>query len=242
MIVFPALDIFNGEVVRLIEGDFSQKTVYAKDPMTWIENFNEANFEFMHLVDLSGAKNPDERQLEVFKKIIRASKMKIQTGGGVRSLKDIENLLDLGADRVVLGSLAVINPELMQIALKEFGPSRITLALDVKIENEMAMVMIQGWQNASAFTLEAVVAKFLDHGLTRILCTDISRDGRMTGPNIELYQNLVLEFPNLEIQASGGVSSPKDLSELSKIKAHSVVIGKALLSGAVKIDEVRLYA
>ncbi|MCC6137314.1 MAG: 1-(5-phosphoribosyl)-5-[(5-phosphoribosylamino)methylideneamino]imidazole-4-carboxamide isomerase [Bdellovibrionaceae bacterium] len=242
MIVYPAIDLIDGKVVRLIEGDFQQETVYAQDPFAIVKKYADQGAEFMHLVDLSGAKDSHKRQISLIAKILKTSSLKIQVGGGLRTFEDIQELINAGADRVVLGSVVVKNPELAHKALDFFGPQKITFALDVRIENQSAIVRTQGWTETSGLTLEEIASPFVKKGLQRILCTDIAVDGRPLGPNVNLYKNLCTTFPQLQIQASGGVDTLEDLQNLKKSGAHSVVIGRALLTEKLSLSEALVYA
>lgn len=242
MILYPAVDLMNGEVVRLVEGDFNAKTVFAKTPKDILGGFAADGAKFGHLVDLSGAKDPAFKQTALIASLVRDVPLKIQTGGGVRTLVDIEALIEAGADRVVVGSLAVTQPETMIQAIQQFGPSRLCLALDVRVESGEAVVMTHGWTKSSLKTFGDVLAPFLERGLTRVLCTDISVDGRMTGSNVTLYRSLLDKYPTLELQASGGVAKLSDLAALKESGVHSVVVGRALLSGAFTLKEALAYA
>jgi phosphoribosylformimino-5-aminoimidazole carboxamide ribotide isomerase len=242
MILYPAVDLMAGEVVRLIEGDFTLKTIFARDPKELLSGFAADGAKFAHLVDLSGAKDPSFKQTALIASLIEQVPLKIQTGGGVRALEDIEALIAAGAERVVVGSLAVLKPEVMLEALEKFGPERLCLALDVRMEGGEPVVMTHGWTKSSAKTFGDVLAPYLQRGLRRVLCTDISVDGRMTGSNVGLYRSLMDKYPSLELQASGGVAKLSDLEALKKSGVHSVVIGRALLSGAFTLKEALAYA
>lgn len=237
MILYPAIDLLDGAVVRLFQGDFAQKTVFAKDPKELLSRFAASGAEYAHLVDLSGAKNPALRQTPLITSLLSDVPLKVQVGGGVRELADVQSLLSAGAERVVIGSLAVTKPEAVFQAIEEFGPNRLTLALDVRLEDREPIVMTHGWTKSSFQTFRQVLTPFLERGLTRVLCTDISVDGRMIGPNIILYQKILKSFPELELQASGGVARLSDLTALKGAGVHSAVIGRALLTGAFTLEE-----
>lgn len=238
MKIYPAIDLLDGNCVRLAQGEFSASTVYSSDPLSMAFSFARAGAEFLHLVDLSGAKDPRARQLPLLRSIIQASQLRVQVGGGIRSFQDVRDILQAGADRVVIGSAAVAKPELVLEILGEFGGERLTLALDVRLDNSnVPRLALQGWQDQTKITVEESLAPFLGKGLSRVLCTDISRDGMMSGPNLELYERLQRDFPSLEFQASGGVSSLADIRALREAGLGAVVIGRALYAGAFSLEE-----
>ncbi len=238
MEIYPALDLLNGQCVRLKEGNFNHKTIYSKDAKSIVQAIENAGCKNLHLVDLSGAKDPSEKQTILIHQLITGSQLKIQCGGGVRSLQDVTYLLNLGADRIVLGSIAVSDPNLTFSILKEVGPNYITLALDVQIDpNGSLRIATDAWRKTSSENISDWISYYLDAGLNRILCTDISRDGMMKGPNFLLYQNLVKTFPQIQFQASGGISCLQDLHTLKKIGVHSTIIGRAFYEGAISLQE-----
>lgn len=238
MILVPAVDLLDGQVVRLVEGDFERKTIFAgRTPSALLHGYVTSGAKQLHLVDLSGARSPEQRQTELIESIVRDVRAEIQVGGGVRKLAEIEQLLATGAARVAIGSLIITEPQTAFQALEKFGPERVTFALDVRLVDSKPMVMSHGWQKATGQSFSEVITPFAEAGLKRVLCTDIALDGRMQGPNVALYRSLSDRFPNLEIQASGGVSNIGDLEQLVRTGVHSVVIGRALLSGAIDLAE-----
>lgn len=238
MILVPAVDLLDGQVVRLIEGDFERKTIFAgRTPASLLNGYVASGAKQLHLVDLSGARSPEDRQSALIESIVRAVDAEIQVGGGVRHLHEIEQLLATGAARVVIGSLLITEPATAYKALEKYGPARLTFALDVRLIDGIPMVMSHGWQKATGQSFSDTIAPFVEAGLKRVLCTDIALDGRMQGPNASLYRSLADRFPALEIQASGGVSNIGDLEQLARTGVHSVVIGRALLSGAIDLME-----
>lgn len=241
MILYPAIDLIDGEVVRLKQGDFARKTVFASSPHELLKHLVEQNATCLHLVDLSGARDPAKRQLPLLKELVDSFPLRIQVGGGIRSLEQIEELLKIGVDRVVLGSLVLTEPEVAKSALKAFGPSRLTFALDIQMRSHEPIVMTHGWQRSSNKTFSEVLTPYLELGLKRVLCTDISVDGLPTGPNVPLYRSLLKTFPDLELQASGGVDQLSDLTSLKDAGLHSVVIGRALLTGSFTFREAQSH-
>ncbi len=232
MIIYPAIDLIAGEVVRLHKGDFDQKTTYGTDPVAVARAYAEAGASWLHLVDLDGAKDPANRQTALIADIIAGSGLKVQTGGGIRSRADLEALLDAGASRVVIGSLAVREPDLVRQMFLDFGAESICLAADVIRRDGAFLVAVSGWQEASSLKLSDLIAGFADVGLRHVLCTDIDRDGTMTGPNAGLYAEIKADFPDIRLQASGGVKGIEDLDGLS---TDGVIIGRAIYEGAVDL-------
>lgn len=232
MIVYPAIDLIDGEVVRLHKGDFDQKTTYGSDPVAVARAYADAGASWLHLVDLDGAKNPKNRQTNLISRIIDGSGLKVQTGGGIRSREDVEALIKAGASRVVIGSLAVREPDLVSSMFDEFGVDAICLAADVVRPDDEFMIAVSGWQEASTLSLFDFIGGFIPAGLCHVLCTDIDRDGTMTGPNGTLYRRVKQQFPDIQLQASGGVSGVDDLRDLP---TDGVIIGKAIYEGAIDL-------
>lgn len=232
MIIYPAIDLIDGEVVRLHKGDFDQKTTYGSDPVAVARAYADAGATWLHLVDLDGAKNPENRQTDLIGRIIDGSGLKVQTGGGIRSRDDVDALITAGASRVVIGSLAVREPDLVASMLDGFGVEAICLAADVVRPDDEFMIAVSGWQEASSLSLYEFIDGFVPAGLRHVLCTDIDRDGTMTGPNGTLYQTVKRQFPDIQLQASGGVSGIDDLRDLP---TDGVIIGKAIYEGAIDL-------
>jgi phosphoribosylformimino-5-aminoimidazole carboxamide ribotide isomerase len=238
MILYPALDLLDGRAVRLTRGDYSKVRVYSEDPGSVLASFRDAGAAFAHLVDLNGARDPLTRQKDKLAPLLKTPGLKVQVGGGVRTRADAEQLLSWGADRVVLGSAAVADPALVEELLSALGPSRVTLAVDVHIaEDGAAYAAIKGWKEITDQKLEPLIARYRKHGLARVLCTDISRDGAAAGPNPGLYRALSAIFPGLEVQASGGVRNLDDLATLKKGGAHSAIVGTALYEKTLDLKE-----
>ena len=239
MIIYPAIDLIDGTVVRLHKGDFAEKTTYGSNPIEVACGYRDAGAGWLHLVDLDGAKDPLNRQIRLLSEIISASGLKVQTGGGIRSRADVAALTGVGASRIVIGSLAVRDPYAVRAIFHEFGPEMICLAADVvwgQPDGDEAgyYIAVSGWQEASVMKLSAFLKAYGDVGLRHVLCTDIARDGTMTGCNVDLYQKVKRAFPGIELQASGGVSS---LTDLEKLTTDGVIIGKALYEGAFQLTD-----
>ena len=233
MIIYPAIDLIAGEVVRLHKGDFAQKTTYGTDPVAVARSYADAGASWLHLVDLDGAKDPAHRQTDLIGRIIAGSGLKVQTGGGIRSRADVEALVTAGASRVVIGSLAVRQPDLVASMIQDFGADTICLAADVVRPSDEFLVAVSGWQEASDLSLSAFLSGFVPAGLRHVLCTDIDRDGTMQGPNVDLYHTVKAAFPDIQLQASGGV---KGIEDLDGLPTDGVIIGRAIYEGAIDLS------
>lgn len=237
MKIIPAIDLLDGEVVRLHKGDYDSKTVYGNDPFEQAALFSEAGFDRIHIVDLNGARDGEFRNLSHTVRIVTELDLTVQTGGGVRSLDDITKLLDSGISRVICSSMAVRKPDQWIEALRRY-PDRCILGLDLK-EGKLSY---GGWTRTDERSLETVLAPMLEAGLREVLSTDISRDGTLGGPNIELYGELLAKYPELSWIASGGVSSIEDLHRLQSAGVTGVVVGKAYYEGRVTLKELAEFA
>jgi phosphoribosylformimino-5-aminoimidazole carboxamide ribotide isomerase len=238
MIIYPAIDLRGGRVVRLTEGRFDQEKSYGDDPLAVARGFAVAGATWLHVVDLDGAKDPAKRQTPLVEKLARESGLRVQTGGGIRDEAQIDALLAAGVQRVIVGSLAVKEPDRVRGWLKRFGAQRIVLSPDVRLDAAgIPRVAAAGWQETTGLALDDLLQSYLAAGLVHILCTDISRDGKLTGPNTALYAELVKKFPSLQIQASGGVSSLEDLRALQKTGATGAIVGRALYENKFTLKE-----
>jgi phosphoribosylformimino-5-aminoimidazole carboxamide ribotide isomerase len=238
MIIYPAIDLRGGRVVRLTEGKFDQEKSYGDDPLAVAKDFAAAGATWLHVVDLDGAKDPTKRQTALVETIARGSGLRMQTGGGIRDESQIAALLAAGAQRVIVGSVAVKQPALVHDWLRKFGPEKIILSPDVRLDaNGTPRIAAAGWQESTGVALDDFLKDFLTAGLVHILCTDISRDGKLTGPNSALYAALVKKFPALQIQASGGVSSLNDLRVLQTTGAAGAIVGRALYEKKFTLKE-----
>jgi len=236
--IIPALDLIDGKVVRLYQGDYAQKTVYSDDPQSQFTIYNQQGADWLHLVDLDGAKDITKRQLNVIASLIANTPAKIQIGGGVRTEQDVKDLLDTGAQRVVIGSTAVKEPEMVAGWMKKYGAEHIVLALDINIDAEgNKIVAVSGWQEASGQTIESLLDIYLAVGLKHVLCTDISKDGTLTGSNVDLYKEMATAYPQIEWQASGGIGSLDDIAAVARSGASGMIVGRALLEGKFTVEE-----
>jgi len=236
--IFPAMDLMDGGCVRLLKGDFEARTNYAADPIEVARGYAEAGAEWMHIVDLDGAKSGHTEQSDLVLKIAKSANIKVQTGGGIRDLEQIQKLLDGGVERVVIGSLAVTNPQMVKHWIRELGPDAICVALDVnKGEDGEYRPATKGWTEASEKTLWEVISDFLGSGLRTILVTDIGRDGMQKGGNVELYTRIQTDFPTLDLITSGGVGTLDHVKNLKAINPYGVIIGKALYEGAFTLND-----
>jgi len=235
--VYPALDIRGGRVVRLLQGDYDRETTYGDDPLPRARAFLAAGARWMHLVDLDAARAGGYTLAPLLREIADAG-LSVQTGGGVRSRDDVARLLEAGAARVVIGSLAVRESASVIEWLWEFGPERITVALDTRQDAEgQWRLPVHGWTETAGESLEVLARRFADAGLRHLLCTDIARDGMLSGPNMALYAQLRQWVPQLQVQVSGGVRDLADVATAHASGCAGVVLGKALLEGRLELVE-----
>lgn len=238
MIIYPAIDLRRGHCVRLSQGRFDAETVYGDDPVAVAKGYAAQGAKWLHVVDLDGALDATKRQFDIVSRIIAESGLRVQCGGGIRAKSDVAGLLAAGAERVVIGSLCVKEPDTVRAWIEELGRERIVAALDVRVgEDGSARVSIAGWQQDSKSTLEDMLLAVLPDGEGHLLCTDIARDGMLKGPNTALYAGLRKKFSALQIQASGGVSSLDDLRQLKAIGAAGAITGRALYERKFTLKE-----
>lgn len=236
--IIPAIDLINGKVVRLYQGDYGQKTEYTASAQERFDLYVAAGATQLHLVDLDGAKDASQRQLTVIRELLKNTRAPVQIGGGVRSEQDVKDLLDAGANRVVVGSTAVKSPELVMGWMEKYGADKIVLALDVNIDADgRRKIAVAGWQQDSGVTIEDLIERFLPAGLTHVLCTDISRDGTLQGSNVALYQSLAAQYPQVSFQASGGIGGIADIEALKGSGVGGVILGRSLLEGKFTAEE-----
>lgn len=236
--IIPALDLIDGMVVRLHQGDYSQQRDYGNESLLRLQEYQQQGAQVLHLVDLTGAKAPAARQIPLLRTLLAEIKVPVQVGGGIRNEQDVIALLDAGATRVIIGSTAVIQPKLVQGWFKRYGTDALMLALDVRINSQGSKrVAISGWQENSEATLEQVVEQFLPYGLKHVLCTDIARDGTLAGSNLALYQEITHRYPQVAFQASGGIGNLDDIAQLRGSGVEGVIVGRALLEGKFNVKE-----
>ena len=236
--VYPALDIRNGQVVRLLQGDYAQQTTYGDDPLPRAQAFAAAGASWMHLVDLDAAKAGGYTLAPLLAQIASSTSLKVQTGGGVRGYDDVARILDAGASRVVIGSLAVREPDSVLAWLGEFGADRLTIALDTRQGDDgVWRLPVHGWTETADVTLDELATRYAQAGLKHLLCTDIARDGMLSGPNLALYEHLHAAHPVLKVQASGGIRDVADVAGARAAGCGGAVLGRSLLEGRLTLAE-----
>jgi phosphoribosylformimino-5-aminoimidazole carboxamide ribotide isomerase len=234
MRIIPAIDIIDGKCVRLKQGDYAQKIIYNENPLDVAKSFEDAGLTYLHLIDLDGAKAGKVVSWAVVERITRGTKLEVDFGGGIKTSEEIARLLDLGVRQVNIGSVAIKEPERFAEWLITFGAEKIILSADVK----NGTISIHGWQEDAQITVMAFLKDYVRKGIVHVACTDIGTDGMLTGPNFELYKNILLSYPTLHLIASGGVSSIDDLHELKRIGADGAIVGKAIYEGKITLQEL----
>ena len=233
MRIIPAIDIIDGKCVRLTQGDYAQKKIYNENPVEVAKEFEGAGLKYLHLVDLDGAKAGEVINWKVVESICKETGLDVDFGGGIKTEKQIERLFGYGVKQVNLGSIAVKDPKIVTEWIKRFTPEKIILSADVKNE----MIAISGWQENAAIPITTFLKDYVKNGIKYVTCTDISVDGMLTGPSIDLYKKILINFPQLDLIASGGVSSLDDLRELKQIGVSGVIVGKAIYEGRMELIE-----
>jgi phosphoribosylformimino-5-aminoimidazole carboxamide ribotide isomerase len=237
MIIYPAMDLMAGKVVRLRQGRFDDATTYPADPARALRQFESAGAQWAHIVDLDGARAGEPRQHDLLASLAKASDLQLQVAGGIRTAGHIARLLEGGVARVVVGSLAVTRPELVRSFIDRFGPERITLSLDVRMADGEPIVATHGWTQDSGLTLWDVAARF--PGARHLLLTDIGQDGMLAGPNFDLLEEAGSRLPHLAIQASGGVTS---LDDVARLTTAGAILGRAMWEGRIDLAEAVRHA
>lgn len=237
MKAIPAIDLLDGRVVRLRKGNYEEVTVYNENPLEEAAVFAEAGFNRIHVVDLNGAREGRFANLPIVSEIIRRTRLSVQSGGGVRSASDARKLFEAGVSRVICSSLAVKSPEQWYDLLEE-DPDRAILGMDLKD----GLVAYGGWEETTGRQIGDFLAPMLERGLRHVLCTDISRDGTLEGPNVQLYQRLQEAYPGISFIASGGVSSADDLEALREAGLPAVVVGRAYYEGLISLRQMKAFS
>lgn len=236
--IIPAIDLIEGKVVRLYQGDYNQVTEYKLDPIDVLTKYANGGAKWLHIVDLTGAKETEKRQIDLIKKMVDTGLMRFQAGGGIRHQSEVEQLINAGVTRVVIGSLAVKQPEVVKRWIETYGADAIVLALDLNIdENGDKFIATHGWQENSGVKIEDLLEDYASVGLKHVLCTDISRDGTLAGSNVSLYSEVVKEYPHIHWQSSGGIGSVADIEALKPTQVSGVILGRALLEEKFTIEE-----
>ena len=234
MQVIPAIDLLNGQCVRLHKGSYEEVTVYNESPLGQAQEFKKAGFSHIHIVDLNGAKEGYFVNLPHIRQVIKELGISVQTGGGIRTFEDAEYLLEQGLSKVICSSMAVKNEQDWLKLLKEY-PDRAILGMDLKD----GKIAYGGWLETASESVDSFLSRMIDHGLQEILCTDISKDGTLSGPNLELYVELKAKFPQIRLIASGGVSSLEDLEKLDAENIDAVVVGKAYYEKRITLQQMK---
>lgn len=231
MNIFPAIDLFNGKAVRLLKGDYQKMTVYSENPLEVAKDFENSGAEFLHIVDLEGAKTGDTPNIGTIEKIVKNTSLFTEIGGGIRTLETVEKYVNIGVKRVILGTAAVNDEEFLISAVKKYG-EKIAVGIDIKD----GFVAIKGWTDLSKFTPFEFCGKMQNIGVKTIICTDVSKDGAMQGTNVDLYKEMSEKF-DINIIASGGVSSIDDIKRLKNLEIYGAIIGKAYYTKAISLAE-----
>ena len=232
--LIPAIDLIDGNCVRLTKGDYNQKKIYNENPVEIAKGFEEMGFKRLHVVDLDGARSKHIVNVDVLKAITTETSLVVDFGGGIKSEEDIEKAFANGASLVTIGSIAVTQPNLFLKWLDQYGAEKLILGADVK----NGKISINGWKEDSTEKLLPFLKKYIDHGVKNVLCTEISKDGTLQGPAISLYKEIMAAYPQIHLIASGGVSSNEDITDLDQAGIPAVVFGKAFYEGKINITEL----
>ncbi len=235
MQIIPAIDIIEGKCVRLTQGDYNQKKIYNENPLEVAKEFEDAGLKRLHLVDLDGAKAGAVKNWKVLESIASKTSMIIDFGGGIKKEEDVNIVFNSGAALATVGSIAVKDETTFLQWLQKFGSENFLLGADVKEEK----IAVSGWQETTGIWIYDFIEKYIQHGITQIFCTDVSKDGKLEGPSMDLYKNIISKFPKLHFIASGGVSNINDVYALQEIGCNGVIIGKAIYEGRITVRDLR---
>lgn len=232
--VIPAIDIIAGRCVRLSQGDYARCTTYQADPQDMVRQYVDHGFDRIHVVDLDGAKASQPQNIATLERLASISGARIEWGGGIKTEQALGDIFNAGASYAVVGSIAAKQPDLMGRWIEKYGSEKMVLGADVSD----GQIAINGWTATTTLSIDALIKQLLPHGLTQVICTDISRDGMFSGPALELYKKLLNSFPTMILTASGGISSAEDIRQLDAAGVQRVVVGKAIYEGRVSLDEL----
>ncbi|MDE3236037.1 MAG: 1-(5-phosphoribosyl)-5-[(5-phosphoribosylamino)methylideneamino]imidazole-4-carboxamide isomerase [Bacteroidota bacterium] len=235
MQIIPAIDIIDGKCVRLTQGDYTQKKIYNEHPLEVAKEFEDAGLQRLHLVDLDGAKAGAVKNWKVLETIAAKTELVIDFGGGIKTEEDVNIVFNSGAALATIGSLAVKDESLFVQWLKKYGANRFLLGADVKEEK----IAVGGWLETTDVGIYDFIAKYVEHGITQLFCTDVSKDGKLEGPSVELYKNIIQQFPSLFFIASGGVASMDDLHQLQAAGCKGAIVGKAIYEGRIQLADLK---
>lgn len=241
MILIPAVDIYQGKCVRLFQGQFDQITYYDVEPDALCKRYSIAGASWLHLVNLDGAEDGSHFDFSTLRQLCEISGLNIQCGGGFRSQDNVQRALQIGVSRVVVGSLVLTDPETLKSCIRDYGTQSITLALDVRIQNGEPLLASHGWKEQSKQSLWDTLEEYSLLQISDVLCTDISKDGAMSGPNFDLYAECVKRFPNIHFQASGGIRDLDDLNALEQSGVAAAIVGRALYQNPKLLEGAQLY-
>ena len=235
--VIPAIDLIDGKCVRLTKGDYNQKKQYDASPLDMALRYQDIGIRRLHVVDLDGAKSSSPKNLHVLEEIAIRTSLEIEWGGGIKSDKALYDAYNAGADYLIIGSVAVSKPDLFARWLDEYGGGRLILGADI----HEGRVAINGWLEKSGQTIDALIDRFIPHGLREVICTDISKDGMLQGPTFDLYARLQAKYPEQDIIVSGGISKMDDIRRLDEMNLRHVIVGKAIYEGRITLEELKLF-
>jgi phosphoribosylformimino-5-aminoimidazole carboxamide ribotide isomerase len=238
MIIIPAIDIYDNKVVRLCKGSFEQVTYYKNSPLKQASLFESLGFEIIHIIDLLGSKTGKFTAIDSVEEIKKKSSLKVEFGGGIRDVKTLGEVFNAGVDLAIIGSLAVKNKTEFELALSKFSPEKIISAVDVKDEK----IQVSGWTEETTISINSHIDYCASLGIDKFLCTDIKRDGMLSGLNIELYKKLLEDHPSIKLIVSGGVKDMDDIRNLKDVNPYAVVVGKALYEKKVNLEELASFA
>jgi phosphoribosylformimino-5-aminoimidazole carboxamide ribotide isomerase len=234
MEIIPAIDLIDGKCVRLTEGDFAQKTIYNENPVEVAKQFEAAGIKRLHLVDLDGAKMGKVQNWKVLEGITRETAMVVDFGGGIKTGDEVQKVFDLGARYATVGSIAVKNEKTLLEWFEKYGADKFLVGADVKNEK----LAIGGWMETTGVDIIDFIRKYMEHGIRQLFCTDVSKDGKLEGPSLDLYRKIIQHFPQLHFIASGGVSSMDDLIALKEIGCKGVIVGKAIYENRITLGDL----